>query len=284
MMVVSSVGNEREVARAADRLAASIPSLSLDQLPDAWKQHDLLAQRGSSRAKELKQSLTEHTEALANAVIDNYREPRPSVREAQWRAARAALARAVAAAPQDKRLKAALRYCEGHLHRINGEARKVRKQVAAEQELTDAVKAFREAAELRPGWPDPFLGLARTFVYGLEDVDKGADALAQAESNGHTPADREIVQLGDGYRLRGETLARSAKHVVGMPQERDYLTRAADAYRQAIAQYAKADDYPNVARHLGLANRRLEQIQQRIAELEEPELAETSIKRISEIR
>ena len=284
IMVVSSIGNEREVARAADRLAASIPALDLDALPEAWKQHDLLAKRGSARVSELKRSLTAHTETLVNGVIDNYREPRPSVREAQWRAARAALARAVAAAPDDKRLKAALRYCEGHLHRINGEAKKVRKQIAAEQELTEAVKAFREAAELRPGWPDPFLGLARTFLYGLEDVDRGADALTQAESNGHTLADREIVQLADGYRLRGETLSRSARHVAGLPQERDYLSRAAEAYRQAVAQYDRADDYPNVARNLGLTQRRLEQVQQRLAEIEEPEATEASVKRSPEIR
>ncbi len=36
-------------------------------------------------------------------------------------------------------------------------------------------------------------------------------------------------------------LARSARHVAGMPQERDYLTRAAEAYRQAVAQYDKAE-------------------------------------------
>ena len=284
IMTLSSIDNEREVAQATERLAASIPTLDLDGLSEAWKQHGLLVERGSSRAAELKRSLIEHTETLVNGVIDNYREPRPSVREAQWRAARAALARAVAAAPDDTRLKAALRYCEGHLHRINGEARKARKQIAAEQELTEAVKAFREAAELRPGWPDPFLGLARTFLYGLEDVDRGADALTQAESNGHTLADREIVQLADGYRVRGETLARSARHVAGMPQERDYLTRAAEAYRQAVAQYDKADDYPNVARNLGLTQRRLEQVQQRLAEIEEPEPVEAIVKRLFEIR
>ena len=56
--------------------------------------------------------------------------------------------------------------------------------------------AFREAAELRPNWPDPFLGLARTFIYGLEDVDRGADALKQAQRLGYTAGDRETAQLG----------------------------------------------------------------------------------------
>ena len=108
----------------------------------------------------------------------------------------------------ERALKASLRYCDGHLHRIDGEARKARgKTVEAQQEFTDAVTAFREAAELRPNWPDPFLGLARTFIYGLEDVDRGADALTQAQRLGYTPGDRETTQLADGYRARADTLA-----------------------------------------------------------------------------
>jgi tetratricopeptide (TPR) repeat protein len=275
ILVLRSVGNEMSVGSAADELTTSIPTRELDELADAWDQYDELARRGlGSRASALERSLVEHTDALANAVIENYRMPRPSVREAQWRAARDALARAVAFVPEDQRLKAALRYCEGHLRRINGEARKARKQFTAEQELNEAVKAFREAAELRPGWPDPFLGLARTFIYGLEDVDRGADALAQAERHGHIPADREMAQLGDGYRLRAETLARSARHVAGMSQERDYLTRAADAYRESIAHYSKASDYGNVARNLGVAQRRLDQVQERIATIDDPQFEE----------
>ena len=96
---------------------------------------------------------------------------------------RNALARAVAVSPHDPQLRAKLRYCEGHLHRINGEAKRSRRQFEeAQQDLTEAVAAFREAAELQRGWPDPFLGLARTFIYGLQDLDRDADALRQAET------------------------------------------------------------------------------------------------------
>ena len=44
--------------------------------------------------------------------------------------------------------------------------------------------AFREAAELRPQWPEPFLGLARTFIASLADLEKGEDAIAQAQRLG----------------------------------------------------------------------------------------------------
>src|SRR6185436_3936346 len=98
----------------------------------------------------------------------------------------------------------------------NGEARKVEKATAdAQQEFTDAVAAFREAAELRPNWPDPFLGLARTFIYGLEDVDRGADALQQAQKFGFTPGERETAQLADGYRTRADAFVRSARTLSG---------------------------------------------------------------------
>jgi len=190
------------------------------------------------------------------------------VREAQWQAARGALARAVSAAPDDRQLRAALRYCEGHLHRINGEAKRSRRKIAeAERDLTEAVAAFREAAELRPGWPDPFLGLARTFIYGLQDLDRGADALRQAERNGYTPGERETVQLADGYRLRGDTLTRNARQLYGMPQESDYLDRAAEAYRQALNLYLSLKDFSTVGPTIRLVQRALDRVEQRISEM-----------------
>jgi hypothetical protein len=219
----------------------------------------------------LEHALVDRTSALADRVIANYRAPSPTVRETQWQLARDALARAIAATGDSDELRAALRYCEGHLHRINGEAHKARDEAAAAgRELTEAVVAFREAAELRPGWPDPFLGLARTFTYGLEDVDRGADALSQAEKNGHRPSDREIAQLADGYRLRGNSLVRSAAQLSGLPQERDYLTRAADAYREALRYYADVTSFANTPANIRLAQRSLNQVEERVSILTQP--------------
>src|SRR5262249_4130521 len=219
----------------------------------------------------LEHSLARQTAVLADRVIVNYRTPLPSVRETQWRMAREALAHAVSVDPGDAEVKASLRYCDGHLHRINGEARKARgKNIEAQHEFTDAVTAFREAAELRPNWPDPFLGLARTFIYGLEDVDRGADALKQAQRLGFTAGDRETAQLADGYRTRGDTLARTARTLTGLPQEQEYLTRAAEAYRQAIDRYTKALAFGDVPRSLRQAQRGIRQVEQRLSELSVP--------------
>ena len=198
----------------------------------------------------LERALAQQTGVLGDRVIANYRTPLPSVREAQWRAAREALARAVSVVPS-KALEASLRYCDGHLYRIDGEARKARgKTVEAQRKFTDAVSAFRESAELRPDWPDPFLGLARTFIYGLEDVDRGADALTQAQRLGYTPGDRETTQLADGYRARADALTKTARTLAGLPQEQDNLTRAVEAYRQSLNLYGKVVSFATAARRI----------------------------------
>ncbi len=273
MLYVVLSAHERWVASAADRVAAYVPTRELSELADVWTQYDRLERRSylGWATDKLKRSLKDQSVALAEKVIENYRSPLPSVREAQWQMARDALARTLALTPGDRSLKAALLYCDGHIHRINGEARKGRRQPAeARREFTEAVTAFREAAELRPKWPDPFLGLARTFIYGLEDVERGADALTQARQRGYTSSPREIVQLGDGYRARGESLARSARQVEGLSQERDYLSRAAEAYREALSLYGQAGDYGGVPRYISIAQRRLAQIEDRIGELDSP--------------
>jgi tetratricopeptide (TPR) repeat protein len=185
--------------------------------------------------------------------------------------ARDALARSVIASPNDQELRAALRYCEGHLHRINGEAKRGRRQfVDAQRDFTEAVAAFREAAELRPGWPDPFLGLARTFIYGLQDVDRGADALRQAERHGYSPGERETVQLADGYRVRGDTLVRNARQLDGLPQERDHMERAVEAYRQALTFYLSVKDFSKVVQNIRLTQRAMERAEARLNELSNP--------------
>ena len=152
-----------------------------------------------------------------------------------------------------------MRYCEGHLRRIDGEARFKTKQVAAaQQELTLAVAAFRRAAELRQNWPDPFLGLMRAFV-ASEEIERGADALAQAQTYGYTAGNRDWSLLGEAY------LARAAKFADS--KDLDSLTRAADAYSKAIEQFSKAATFGNVAQRLRDAPRRLREVKERIDKL-----------------
>jgi len=263
------ITREMWVGSAAQRLSARAPTQELDDNIEAWRQYERLRASSLGFATiDLRRALTEQTNLLADRVFANYRTPQPTVREAQWRQARESIAEALAAARGNSRLRAALRYCDGHLHRINGEARRSKKLVAeSKQEFTEAVTAFREAAELRSDWPDPFLGLMRTFIYGLEDVDRGADAFKQAQRLGYQQSDRETALLGDGYRAKAETFARTARTLAGLPQEQEYLTRAADAYRQALDYYVKAVGFADVPLNVRTAQRRLLQIEDRLKEL-----------------
>jgi predicted Ser/Thr protein kinase len=270
VMVLVGV-NESCVGMRANGLADSVPLQDFAGLSNLWPRYESLARQsvlGGWGVGRLEDALTDQTKLLAERVMANYRTPLPTVRENQWKAARDALSRAVALTPHDSSLRAALRYCDGHLHRINGEASKARGQQArAQQEFSEAVVAFREAAALRSDWPDPFLGLARAFIYGLEDVDRGADALAQAEQHGHRPSERETTQLADGYRARGETLARTAQTLKGMPQERDYLSRASEAFNEALTRYSSITGFGNVASSLRETQKRLDRVEQRLGEI-----------------
>jgi hypothetical protein len=182
-------------------------------------------------------------------------------------AARDALDRALSFAGDDGVLRASLRYCEGHLHRINGEAQKIRGDGdEGQEELTNAVVAFREASDLRQDWQDPFLGLARTFIVGLDDVERGADALTKAQERGYTLSDRESLLLGDGYRSRGNSFVKAARQVRGLPAEHDYLSKAAEAYRSALLHYGNAPNTGAVPNSVARTQRALVEVEQELGE------------------
>jgi hypothetical protein len=188
VVLMAVVGNEVLIARRAGHLAATVPLQEFGGLSNVWAEYSSLSQRSYLAAVgtgSLRRALVRQSQVLADRVIGNYRSPAPTVREAQWESAAAVLRRALSAASNGEGMRASLRYVEGHLHRIDGEALKSRRQTAQSQrELAEAVSAFREAAALRPTWPDPHLGLARTFIYGIEDIDRGADAMGEAQRLG----------------------------------------------------------------------------------------------------
>jgi serine/threonine protein kinase len=279
LVVLLLIINEIMIGSTAERVAASAVTRELGDMDDLWSEYDQLARRSylGIAVDGLQRALNRRTRELTERVFDNYRSSQPTVREAHWQMAQQALRHALTADPNDDRIKASLRYSEGHLHRINGEARKdearktPRKLVEAHEELTDAVAAFREAAELRKDWPDPFLGLMRTFIYGLEDIDRGKDALTQAQKLGFAAGARETIQLADGYRARGESLMRTARTLEGLPQEFEYLQRAVESLREALTLYGQAPGSAGVAVSVVRTQRAIERIELRLADLAEPQ-------------
>jgi hypothetical protein len=270
IMIFNAFAKEFSVMSDADRVAGEVSTRGLDELGDLWKAQARLDARSSLEfgTDGLEHALVERTMTLTDGIIGNYRMGLPNVREAQWTSARNALRRAVPAAPGNNRLLAALRYCEGHLHRIDGEAAKQRNEDAeAQSELSESVALFREAAELRSDWPDPFLGLARVFIFGLDDVDRGASALEQAQQRGYTLTERETSLLADGYRARGTSFVRIARKLEGMPQESDYLTKAVEAYQRALELYVQSNTQPKITENIRGTQRQHDETQQRLDEL-----------------
>jgi len=262
--------NEAAVWGASQRLSGSVPLQDFAGLDTTWTEYQRLRRRSylGFGSRSLGEALRKQSLVLAERVAANYRTPTPSVREAQWRAAATSLERALTVAPDDE-TRGTLRYAQGHLDRINGEAAKSRGQIEqAEKHFGNAVASFREAAALRANWPDPFLGLARTFIYGLDDIDRGADAMTEAQKRGHVIGTRETAQLADGYRTRGDALEKAASSLGGLPQERDSLTGARDAYRKALELYSTIADFTGVASHIRTTQYRLDIVERKLAALD----------------
>jgi hypothetical protein len=55
-----------------------------------------------------------------------------------------------------------------------------------------------------------------------------------------------------------------------MPQEREFLQRAAEAYRQALNLYLSIKDFSNVSSNIRLTQQALNRVDQRLAELSAP--------------
>jgi serine/threonine protein kinase/Flp pilus assembly protein TadD len=232
---------------------------------DIWSQwKELSSERSSSwllrgPRRLVKQKLVE----AADRVIAAYRNDAQPLFEGDWKRARTVLAHALEADP-DNDVRGRLRLCDGHLARING--------VAHHNPVTlnTAVQDFNEAQSLLPKSPDPELGLARLYVYGLKDIDKARDALNQAESRGYNPGPRDLAQLADGYADRAGRLWLDSRDVRGLPQEKEQIQRASADYQTALGLYQSIAPYANSSAQIVLVQHDLETVQARLQELNAP--------------
>ena len=119
-----------------------------------------------------------------------------------------------------------------------------------------------------PKSPDPQLGLARLYVYGLKDIDKADAALQQAERHGHPLGNREKAQLADGYRQRADRLWYDSRNVRGLPQEKDQVQKVADDYQRALQLYQGIAPYGNASAMIARVESSLESVQFRLQQLQ----------------
>ncbi len=201
--------------------------------------------------------------AAADHVIETYRnsDSQP-VYENDWKRARQFLARALEIDPGDEAVRGELRLCEGQIDRINGLSHH---NTAI---LNEAIQKFEEAQQALPHSPDPELGLARVYVYGLKDIDKAYSALQEAEHRGYKLGSREKAQLADGYRDRGDRLWYDSRDVRGLPQEKDQIEKAADDYRRALELYQGIVPYGSANTNIVRVQGSLSTIENRLSELQ----------------
>ena len=267
--IAGMTSNEVRVYRRSSSLIPGVRTSDISELPALWRRYETLSQSSYLRigVGGLAGELTDRTQTLADRVIRNYSTGVSGIREAQWKQARAPLVHASRVDPHDNRIRATLRFIEGHLHRIDGDGHTERKQATlAQREYAEALTAFREAAELRPRWPDPFLGLARTFIASLADLEKGEDALVQAQRLGHVSIEMETRLLAAGYRKRGDTFAANAARLAGTPDEEPFLTRARASYQRALELYASLPGGSQVGA-LQASQRGLSRVDERLDQL-----------------
>ena len=277
LLVSVLVWNEASVGNAARELRVGLATRQGSEVNRLWDDYQALSRRSllGLGLAGVRGPLKERLVSLADQVIADYRQDVPAVREAQWRAAAAWLINALRLDPGDRTATASLRYCEGHLQRITGEAR-LRNRLPAGDNLHQAIMRFQEAARLNSHWPDPYLGLARTYIYGLDDLDKAIDALNEAERRGYRPGNRELVQLADGYRRRAARMQNQADAVRGLAQESECLQKAADDYRRSLDLYGKAIGFGDAGAYLKQVQKQLDAVTARLDRLTKDSAAKSS--------
>jgi tetratricopeptide (TPR) repeat protein len=251
------------LVRRGERLERELASEQVTDVNDIWNRWTELSAGNPSSwllsgpRKAVKQKLV----AAADHVIDGYRNS-DVVYENGWKGARDDLAHALAMEPDDT-VRGKLRIAEGHLARINGTTHR------SPAELNEAVEKFTEAEKLLPRSPDPELGLARVYVYGLKDIDRADQALQDAEKRGYTLASRDKSQLADGYRERGDRLFWDSRNVRGLPQEKDQLQRVKQDYERSLGLYQAVAPWGNANASIVKVQSSLEQVDSRLQQIEQ---------------
>ncbi len=266
LTVIGLIVNEVSVWTAARRIRVGLATVENSAMQGLWDEYQGLAHRSllGIGLVGVKGAMKDRLMSQSERVIADYRQDAPTVREAQWRDAATWLTDVLNLDPGDRGAAARLRYCEGHLRRIDGEARK-RKKLSTTEAFRDAVAKFEEAGRVDSRWPDPYLGLARTYIYGLDDLDKAIAVLKEAEQRGYRAGNRELVQLADGYRNRADRWRREATAVRGLDQERECLQKAADDYRQALDLYQKAIGFGEASASVRAIQSRLDEVDKQLA-------------------
>jgi tetratricopeptide (TPR) repeat protein len=231
LLIGGFIWHEVSVWEQGNTLARELQTEHLTDLNAAWVRYQALNERNHLPLvlySPRKTILDRLIYSADRTILDFRNSESLSVTEGDWKRAKAVLEKALELDPSDKEIRGKMYLCDGHIIRIGATTSKTMNQARAR---------FEQAHDLIPKSPDPFIGLARLYVYSLHDVEKAEEALKQASKRGYEIGRRGKAQLGDGYRDRAERLMREADKAAGLPEEKDYLERAQSDFERAENLY-----------------------------------------------
>lgn len=152
--------------------------------------------------------------------------------------ARLCLRHALEIDPSDRVAKAQLALCDGYLALGDGPDAAAANRSAAH---------FREAESLDARSPDPHVGLARAYIYGLHNIGQALGELREARRLGYRIGPREEEQEADGYLYRAESeLARARRTPAPGNAERNrWLQAARGDIERARSLYEQLTGFAN---------------------------------------
>jgi hypothetical protein len=258
--------NEVQVFRSSQALAEKLPRYGRSDVATVWANYQKLRNRSVLKLPTLPLAFRVERWLIGGAddITADYLSDTPTIREGGWREAAALLRRALEIAPGNGAARARLRYCEGHLARIDAEAMRERRAPEANGRFNTARRAFEDAARLRRGWPDPYLGLARVQAVGFGEVDRTRDALDRARRAGYQLGDRETAVEADAYATRAD---RTWRAVPGLPDEERYLERILDDCARSLELYESVPAYGTVRNAIKRVHALRDKVEMRLAAL-----------------
>jgi eukaryotic-like serine/threonine-protein kinase len=206
----------------------------------------------------LRNSLRDLLLESSERVFSDYRNSDTlRVREGDWLRSSRYLSRLVQMDPGDRKSEAMLEYANGQILRIN-------------RKSPDALAAFQRAISLQPKWPDPYLGLARTYIYNLNDLDRGTQALERAQDLGYGFGKRELAMMAEANRRRGLQDLENANLVKGSDQEKEFLKKAKSEFGDALRVYLQIAPWGDSTTQILGVQDSLGEAEQRLSEIGKP--------------
>jgi hypothetical protein len=265
------IGGEMRVWNESDLLGRKVHAAESDALDEMVATYSSLSERSSlgfgtwPARQPLRDALAHHVDR----VLLDFRQPEPTVREMQWKQARAWAATALELGADDS-LRARFLLCDAHVKRIDGDAAISRGETdRGNRLLNDADSQFREASQLTRANPDAWLGLLRLHSGARSDPDQARSDMNEAARRGWTPGPRDYFLIGEATRNRANALERGCDDQRTGDRVKECLTQARDLHKRAIEWYDKAVGLQVAARGGLLSQRAVDRLEARLEGLDE---------------